>query len=365
MRVAVPLEQCWHRVPGGTAHASLASVAAVAARGDVEQIGVAARHRAPPPAPWVPPIEVRHLPLPQRLLYTTWHWLRFPDVQGATGPVDLVHAMGMAIPPRVAPLVVTVHDLAFLHEPDHFTRWGRQFFAGFLRATQRDADLVLCPSEATRDDCLAHGFGADRLRVVPWGVDVAPATAAAREAVRRDHGLNRPYILWVGTAEPRKNLPGLLRAYRALGTADVDLVLAGPKGWKEDVEALVAPVRERVHVLGFLPRPELEALYAEAEVLCFPSLREGFGFPVIEAMAQGTPVVTSAGTSTEELVGDAGLVVDPRDPDAIAAALRTILDDPDLARRLGERGAVLAAECTWDRCADATVAAYREVLDGC
>src|ERR671918_162508 len=159
MRAAVVIEQCWHRVPGGTAGAVLDQLRAVSTAGGgdqgggaqagVEQVGVAARHSRPPPEAWRPPIPVRHLPLPRLALYRTWHRLRWPPVERATGPVDVVHATSLAIPPRSAPLVVTIHDLAFMHQPSHFTRRGRSFFRRGLDLARRDADLVLCPSATT------------------------------------------------------------------------------------------------------------------------------------------------------------------------------------------------------------------------
>ena len=148
------LEQCWHAVPGGTASSVLETLNAFQAEGDtgVDIVGVAARHNAPPPAPWTPPVPVAHLRLPRIALYEAWHGLRRPRVQSATGPVDVVHATTLAIPPRSAPLVVTVHDLAFLHAPEHFTRHGMRFFRRGLTLARRDADLVLCPSRSTWDE---------------------------------------------------------------------------------------------------------------------------------------------------------------------------------------------------------------------
>jgi glycosyltransferase involved in cell wall biosynthesis len=167
-------------------------------------------------------------------------------------------------------------------------------------------------------------------------------------------------VLWVGTIEPRKNLAGLLEAFRRVPRTDVDLVLVGPEGWGEDVRSHAAGIETRVRVLGFQTREDLAALYAGADLFCFPSLREGFGLPVLEAMVQGTPVVTSAGTSTEEVAGGAGLVVDPRDPAALAEAITSVLDDADLAGRLAAAGRDRAAEYTWERTAARTVAAYTE-----
>jgi glycosyltransferase involved in cell wall biosynthesis len=352
MRVAYTLEQLWHRVPGGTA---VAAVETARRLRDVDLVGVSAWHRALPDDPWRPPISVRRLPVPPHVLYETWHRLRRPRVERATGPVDVIHATGVAVPPRTAPLIVTVHDLSYLVYPEHFSAQGRRFFRQALELTRRDADLVLCSSEATRRHCEEAGLDPARLRVVPLGADAVPASEEDVARVRAAHGLERPYVLWVGTLEPRKNLPRLLEAYSRLNT-ETELVLVGPRGWNQELDP---PPGARL--LGFVPGDDLPPLYAGAAAFCFPSLLEGFGMPVVDAMAQGTPVVTSSGTSTEELAGDAGLVVDPLDVDAIAGALDRVLRDPELGQRLGEAGRVRAATYTWERTAALTAEAYAEV----
>jgi glycosyltransferase involved in cell wall biosynthesis len=259
-------------------------------------------------------------------------------------------------------LIVTVHDLAFVHHPTHFTRRGLRFFRRGLALARSEADLVLCSSRATMADLRAQGFEADRLRLVPWGVAPDLASEEQIEAVRDKYALGRPFVLWTGTIEPRKNLPGLIEAFRLLDDG-VDLVLAGPEGWNVSLDALVATDRDRIKPIGFVPLQELRALYAGAAVFCYPSLIEGFGFPVLEAMVQGTPVVTSAGTSTEELARDAGVLVDPKDPRAIAAGLAQLLEDKELARRLVDAGRKRAAEYGWDRTARHLVSAYEEVIE--
>lgn len=360
LRVALTLEQCWHRVPGGTAVAALGMASSLKEREDVAVTGVAAAHRHPAPGAWSPPIEVKHLSLPRPALYESWHRFRRPGVERATGPVDVIHATTMAMPPRSAPVVMTIHDLAFLHEPAHFTARGNRFFKRGLQLALQEADLVTCPSGSTARDCVSAGFDEERLRVIPLGVEGRRATDEEIDVVRRRHGLDRPYILWTGTIEPRKNLPRLLEAFRSLDTDRV-LALAGPKGWNEDLAKLAQGLGERVRPLGFVRHPDLGPLYAGADLFCFPSLLEGFGFPVLEAMAQGTPVVTSKGTSTEEIAGDAGVLVDPRDPASIAAGMRSLLEDASAAKRLAEAGASRAAGFTWPKTAEALASAYREV----
>jgi glycosyltransferase involved in cell wall biosynthesis len=355
VRVAYTVEQCWHEVPGGTAVAALGLARALAARSDVSLVGVSARHRRDPPPPFVPPIPVRALSLPRRALYEAWRRLGWPPVEQVTGPVDVVHATTIVVPPRrSSPMVVTVHDLAFLHDADQFTRHGVKAFMAGLERVKRQADLVLCSSQATLDDCSSAGISPERLRLVPLGVDpVAAPTEAETKAVRRRYGLDERFLLFVGTLEPRKNLPRLLDAVELLPPGR-DLVVVGPQGWGEQ------PPRtsSRVRWLGFVDETTKAALYAAADVLCYPSVREGFGLPVLEAMAHGTPVVTSRGTATAEVAGDAAVLVDPLEPKSIADGIQKALTHREELTRAGlERAAVH----TWEATAGLVVAAYREV----
>lgn len=367
-RVAVVLEQCWHEVPGGTATAALSTVRALQAHTDHQLVGVAARHGSPPAEPFAPPIPVRHLRLPRPLLYEAWNRLRRPGVESATGEVDLIHATGMAIPRRTAPLVVTINDLAWRHEPDHFTARGRRFFEACLSTTVAEADAVVAPSEATALDLRSAGVDPARLHVVPYGHRAGIASEEDVRRVRSDRALPDRYVLWVGTIEPRKNLSVVIAAWRRarLGDAGLGLVLVGPKGWEEDLDARLGSDREGVRVLGFVPDDELDALYRGAAVLCYPSLREGFGLPVLEAMAQATPVVTSTGTSTAEVLGPdggAGRAVDPLDVDAVAGAI-VELAEPARRREASRAALDRSAEFSWERTASAISDIYHSVVEG-
>jgi glycosyltransferase involved in cell wall biosynthesis len=289
--------------------------------------------------------------LPRAALYESWLYLRTPPVQVAVGRVDIVHATTILVPPRTAPLVVTIHDLAFLHEPGHFTAHGGRLFRRSLELIRSRADLVLASSRATVDDCVAAGIPAERLRHVPLGV--AAGRVGAPGAARRRFGLDRPYVLFVGTREPRKNLPRLIEAVGRLPSDHV-LAVAGLDGWGD------APPRDsdRVRLLGFVTDDERDELYAGADAFVYPSIREGFGLPVAEAMALGVPVVTSRGTATEEVAGGAAVLVDPTDVESITSGIEQALADRS---RLVAAGRARAAELTWERTAEATVAAYREL----
>jgi glycosyltransferase involved in cell wall biosynthesis len=350
-RVAAPLEQCWHTVPGGTATAALGAVAALDRLGRVLVTGVSARHAHPPASGFVPSVETRALPLPRALLYESWHRLRRPSLRRVVPDADVAYVTGVAMPPADLPIVTTVHDLAFEHYPEHHTRHGRQFFRRAMALTRDEAATVICPSEATRRDCETFGIEPGRLHVVPWGVDVAAASEIDVDRVRATYALDGPFVLWVGTIEPRKNLPALVAAMAALGREDVTLVLVGPDGWNEDLEALLAGHPSPVRTLGFVPGADLAPLYAAASVFCYPSLLEGFGLPVLEAMAQATPVVTSSGTATEEVLGPGGRAVDPLDADAIAGAIAGYLDDEPAAAAAGVAGRARSRAYSWDRTA--------------
>ncbi len=360
MRVAVPLEQCWHEVPGGTARTSIDLTAAVLSRGDVELVGVAARHHELPEPTWHPPIPVRHLPLPRLALYEAWHGLGRPRVEAASGAVDVMHNMAGVCAPSRAPMVATIHDLAFLQHPDLYTRHGLRFHHRALTLMRRRAERVFVPSMATFASCVDAGIGGDRLVHVPWGIAPTTVGPEAIDLVRTRFGIEGRYVVVVGTLEPRKNLRRLLEAWQELDPDDVELIVAGPSGWGDS--GLDPALLHRVRPVGFVDMPTRDALYAGAELSVYPSIFEGFGLPVLESMALGCPVLTSSGTATEELVADGGgLAIDPFDSTAIAAGLDAVLGDPALRERLASETTEVARRYTWASAAETTVQVYREV----
>ncbi|MEO6651229.1 MAG: glycosyltransferase family 1 protein [Ilumatobacteraceae bacterium] len=355
LRVAYTVEQCWHAVPGGTATATVEvgrRIVARAAAESIELIGVAGRHRQPPDDAFEPPVPVVSLPIARPWLYESWNRINWPKVERSTGAIDVCHST-LAIPAATdARHVVTVHDVAFMHTPERFSGHGsRVMRAGLERC--RHADLILCPSRVTMDDLVELGFDRSRLRLVPWGVDAAHVSDGDRERVTRRYALPGRFVLFVGTVEPRKNLTALTSAV-ARAVDDAPLVIAGAAGWGD-----AAIPDGGARFVGFVPPGDLPALYSLATVFAYPSLQEGFGLPVAEAMSYGTPVVTSSGTATEEVAGGAAVLVDPHDIDSIAAGI-----DAAVARTADLRAAGLAraAALTWDATVDATIAAYREVV---
>lgn len=373
MRAALTVEQLWQPVPGGSGTYIRALAAALLETRAVEVTGIAAHGPHADAASLLPSVPVVASALPRRALYESWSRLRSPSVPRTpemrrTGArYDVVHATTWAVPPRTAPLVVTVHDLAFERNPEHFTPRGVSFFRRALEVTRREADIVVVPSEATRTDCVDAGLDPDRLRVIPHGTAPVVLDPGGAEQFRRRHGLRREFVLWCGTLEPRKNLGGLLEAFARLleGGSDLDLVIVGPTGWgsttaqvREHAERLAV---DRVHVLGRLDDDELQEAYAAARVFCFPSLWEGFGMPVLEAMNHGTPVVTSAGTSMAEVAGDGALLVDPTDAAELAGALARAAGPSHEVLSHGARAA--AARWTWQRSAGLHLEAYREAVE--
>jgi O-antigen biosynthesis alpha-1,2-mannosyltransferase len=260
--------------------------------------------------------------------------------------------------------VTTFHDL-FVMSGDYSTAEFRKRFSELARDAAGRSDQIIAVSHFTAGHVAEHlHISADRISVVHHGVDPIPEIPSeARKAFRRKLDLEGPFLLHVGAIQKRKNVARLLEAFEGLGQR-YRLVLAGAAGYgaQEILEQIEgSPAKSRIRVLGYRSHEELNHLYRTAAVLAFPSLEEGFGFPVLEAMSAGLPVVTSSGSALKEVAGDAALLVDPLDVDALRSALQAALNDPSVRDRLVAMGYCRAAEFTWPRAAQETLAVYRQM----
>jgi glycosyltransferase involved in cell wall biosynthesis len=279
--------------------------------------------------------------------------------------VDVYFAPNFFPPARHAParrrLVVTVHDLAFRRLPHTLHHETLDDLERLLLPTLAAADAIIAVSQATADDLRELlGVGERRIHVIHEGVD----TAFAAPGGALPAGLPERFLLFVSTLEPRKNILGLLAGFeRAVADGyPGDLVLVGRWGWRTEVARRAfasSPVRDRIHRIDRLDRPALNAVMRRAEALLFPSLLEGFGLPVLEAMACGLPVITSDRSSLPEVAGEAALYVDPDDPASIATAIGRLAGEPALRERFAEAGRRRAARFSWESAAAATASVLR------
>jgi glycosyltransferase involved in cell wall biosynthesis len=291
------------------------------------------------------------------------------------GPVDVVHSTTFCVPRfRMRPkrLVVTIYDLSFITHPDlHLPANVAHCLAGTRLAIEH-ADAIIAISEHTRRDLIERlAAPAERITVTPLAHDasfVRVADPRRLAAVRKRYRLPEHFILFLGALEPRKNLPRLIEAYATLPAElrrDVKLVVAGMSGWLNDsVHGRVGELglEKSVHFAGYVHADDLSAVYSLATTLAYPSLYEGFGLPVLEAMACGTPVLTSNVSSLPEVAGDAATLVDPLDVSSIASGLHGMLESPSLRAELAGRGRARAASFSWDRCARQTLEVYRRAM---
>jgi glycosyltransferase involved in cell wall biosynthesis len=311
------------------------------------------------------------LPLPAAVLYDAWHRFGIAGPSRRVAPVDLVHAPSPAVPPTGdVPLVVTVHDAAPMVMPEAFTRRGVTFHRQGFAAAAKRARLVIAVSEFSADEIATYTpIPRDRIRVVPNGVDLVPASPQQVDDTRRAFGIDdRPYVFWAGTFQPRKNVRVLLDAFARLDADLVPhrLVLAGPPGWKPDDQdgEVARQLGDRVRLLGPVAREHIFPLFAGADLFAFPSRHEGFGIPVLEAMAQGTAVVGADIPALREVAGDAARFVSPDDVTGWVDALRAVLTDERARAELVAHGYERVASYSWARCTAATVAVYDEALNG-
>ena len=305
---------------------------------------------------------------PGRLAQGLWKTIRFPPFNWLAGAADVYHFPNFIIPPLTrGRAVVTIHDVSFLRFPEAAEPGNLRYLNAQIKRTIDRADLILTDSRfsaAEMQELL--NVPAERIRAVHLGLtrNMLPPDDTARTETLKAININRPYVLFVGTLEPRKNVPFLIEVFEQMHGFDGDLVIAGMRGWKYEpiLERLNAsPRRDRIRYLDYVAEEDLPALYAGAELFLFPSLYEGFGFPPLESMRCGTPVVSSRAGSLPEVLGSAARYVDDYDPGHWATVVEQLWGNQDQRRTMREQGFRHATRYTWEETARQTWEAYRQV----
>jgi glycosyltransferase involved in cell wall biosynthesis len=300
-----------------------------------------------------------------------WEQVGFPELLKKQR-IDLLHSLHYTRPFRLScQSIVTIHDMTFFLFPQLHTKSKRIFFPLMIRYSASAADALIADSESTRQDAIRIlGLQPEKISTVPLGVrpDFRPVhDQALKAAVRARYHLPDKFLLFVGLVEPRKNLSLLLKSYRQVANqgSHIPLVIVGRKGWMyEQVLDLIASLglADKVHLAGYVSPEDLPIVYNLADVFIYPSLYEGFGLPPLEALACGTPVITTAVSSMPEHVGQAGLLIPPGDENALTQAIISLLNDQELKSRLAVLGPPQAAQFTWTRTAHQTLQVYENVL---
>jgi glycosyltransferase involved in cell wall biosynthesis len=369
--LAFHVDQAFYASPGGIGAYVRHLVPALADADPSLQIALfhARFDRSRAPERWMRSFWTEELSEGIRALYPAWAVAGRPGLPSTLSNRDLLHAPSpVAVPPKGSGqrLVVTIHDIAFLTHPDMFPpRWRMLFRAGLRRAV-RTADAIVTVSNHTANELRR------RARIEPRRVHATPLAAslargdAPADAVADRYRIPRPYVLYNGLLEPRKNLHRLIHAYRRVSAAGAPhaLVLAGGLGWKANdlLAELKQPAPGTIVLTGHVPESDLDALFRGASAFVYPSLAEGFGLPVLDAMARGIPCIVSSTTSLPEVAGGAAILADPLSIPGLAEALSRVLMDEGLAERLAEDGRRRAAEFSWQRTAEATLEVYRSIL---
>lgn len=357
--------------PVGAGVYTISIARGLAARTEVELLLLTRRDDTERWASVAPGAEVHALAPNARPARLVWEQTSGPGVARRLRP-DVWHAPHYTMPLRTTvPTVVAMHDLTFFDHPEWHERSKVVYFRRMMTAAARRADAIITGSHDAAGRLKARLQPRAEVDVIHHGVDhdrfTATGDADADRAALAVHGISYPYIAFASTIEPRKDVPTLVRAFARIAAAhpDVQLVLAGGDGWGvADARAAIASsgVATRVLRPGYLDDATLAAFFRRAAAIAYPSLAEGFGMPALEALASGAPLVTTSGSSLDEIVGDAALLVPPADASALAKALASLLDDDALAMRLRAAGPARAATFTWERSIDAHLDVYRRTV---
>lgn len=349
MRIGIDISQT--AVPGsGVARFTSGLVATICERDTSHEWHfIYSSLRQPPPKHIVRLIAQRNfalhrLPIPPTLLATLWNNLHILDVQKVTGPLDWYISSDWTEPPATCRKATVIHDLAFMRFPETVDQKILATQNQRIRHVVSETDILFADSESTKKDIqsLLH---VEAHKIIVNYPGLSHDTHPSKEPL--DPRITRPYILSVGKREPRKNLEGLISAYQAITPEGIDLVIAGDRGWGDTAD--IKSTSQNIHFLGYVPDTQLSTLYEHCLCFVYPSIWEGFGYPVVEAMMHGAPVATSHTSSLGEVAQDAALLFNPHSTEEIARAITTLIGDKALRKKLSEKGKKRATYFTWKR----------------
>lgn len=305
--------------------------------------------------------------LPPKAMEILWNYLHIIPIETFSGRVDVFHTSDWLEPPARCPKVTTIHDLAVFKYPETFSaRGGHDIVANHkrkLRLVNQDKDIIIAVSQNTKQDIIdLLKIPEKRIKVVYEASEpiFTPSMDSDITRVKNKYGINENYFICVGTREPRKNLGRAIEAFNSLNLKDYQIVIAGKYGWGDQQLKVKS---EKLKVLGFVPIEDLVALYSSAAALVYPSLYEGFGLPILDAMSCGCPVITSNIGATKEVGGGAAILIDPLNVADIADAMRTIADNADIGANLSIKGIEHAKQFSWEKAAEQTLNIYREAVE--
>ncbi len=308
--------------------------------------------------------------IPGKAITALWAYTSFPQIETFTGPIDVFHAPCFQVPPAGrAARVFTIHDLIPITNPELAIPSSVRHFRPRAKHYAKRADIIVAISKATARDIINYlDVPEEKISVIYQGTTFLPKPSGVKMAeVRKKYALSPNYILFVSRLDPRKNIARLLKAFEISGlSSDWELVIAGPKGWRMEETNRIwnsLTCKSQIRRLNYIEDEELSALYGGAAFLAFPSLMEGFGLPILEAMSVGCPVLTSNVSSMPEVGGGAALYVDPFSVESISAGLIKLANDSALRSKLSQLGYHQAAKFTWDKTASQMIEVYKKAFD--
>jgi glycosyltransferase involved in cell wall biosynthesis len=290
-------------------------------------------------------VDVKIAKIPGFIKRAYWNTLRAPKLETLIGDFDIFHGAEPMLPPTAKPQIATLYDLSYKRFPQFFERSVLQWNS-YVQRSVKEASMIIVPSENTKNDILQlFHISEEKIIVVylPVSEQFSPVKSEHDETMKRRYGLAEDFILFTGTMEPRKNIPFIISGFERLqkNHPDLQLVLAGKKGWLSDEifkSMDRSPSRQKIKYLDFVSEDDLSSLYRSALCFVYPSIYEGYGLPVLEAMASGTPVITSKSSSLGEIAGDAALLIDPLQIDELVSAMEMIYSDQSLRNSLKTKG---------------------------